>query len=76
MLQLRKTDAEGSPTHIKATVSDIKKVNLPERTEENIKKFFGNEELNDLDGLKNKVTDAIKQQKKEALLMQSVEKYL
>lgn len=76
MLQLRKTDTEGTPTHIKATISDIRKVSLPEWTEENIKKFFGNEELKTLDELKNKVTEAIKSQKKEALLMQWVEKYL
>lgn len=76
LLQLRNTEGEGTPTHVKATVSDIRKVSLPEWTEENIKKFFGNEELKTLDELKNKVTEAIKSQKKEALLMQSVEKYL
>jgi len=76
MLQLRKTDAEWTPTHIQATVSDIRTVSLPEWTEENIKKFFGNEELKTLDELTAKVTDAITSQKKEALLMQAVEKYL
>ena len=76
MLHIRNKDASGTPTHIKITVSDIRSVNLPERTEENIKKFFGNEELKTLDELKTKVTDAIKAQKKEALLMQAVEKYL
>jgi len=57
-------------------VSDIRTVSLPEWTEENIKKFFGNEELKTLDELTAKVTDAITSQKKEALLMQAVEKYL
>lgn len=76
MLHIRNKDASSTPTHIKLTISDIKSVNLPEWTEANIQKFFGNEELKNLDELKVKITDAIKAQKKEALLMQSVEKYL
>jgi len=76
MLHLRNKEAQGTPTHIKATVSDIKKVTLPERNEATISKIFGNEELKTLDELKAKVTEAISSQKKEALLMQSVETYL
>ena len=76
MLHLRKTDAEGTPTHIKATVSDIKKVTLPEWDEATISKIFGNEELKTLDELKVKVTEAISGQKKESLLMKSVESYI
>ena len=75
MLHLR-AEANTTPTHIKATVSDIKKVTLPEWNEATIKKVFGNEELKTLDELKAKVSDAIWSQKKEALLMQWVEKYL
>ncbi len=76
MLHLKSTEVEWTPTHIKATVSDIKKVKLPEWNEENIQKLFWNEELKTLDELKVKVGEAIWWQKKEALLMQGIETYL
>lgn len=76
MLHIRNPDEKKLPTHIQATIEDVKKVTLPEWNEENIKKFFGNEELSTLDQLKDKVSEAIWNQKKEALLMTEVEKYL
>ena len=76
MLHMKNTEAEGEPTHIHASVSDIRKVQLPERNEETIKKLFGNQELKSLDELKAKVAEAIEWQKKEALLMQGIEAYL
>ena len=77
MFHNRNKEKEGVvPAKIVATVNDIKTVVLPEFTPENIKKFFGNEEISTEEELKKKVAELMKQQKHENLLMQAVDKFL
>lgn len=57
-------------------IVDVRKVALPELTEENIQRFFGNEDVKTLDQLKEKVTELIAKQKNEVQLMQAIDKML
>lgn len=76
MFHNRNKDVDTPATVMVSTVSDIKTVSLPEFTPENIQKFFGNQNLTTLEQLKEKITEAIKAQKRETLLMNAVETYL
>ena len=67
---------EAPVQEIKGTISDIKYMELPELTPENIQKFFGNEKITSLDELKKELTTLIEKQKYETMLMQTVDAYL
>lgn len=58
------------------TIMDVRTIELPEFTPENIKKFFGNDDVTSEDGLTAKISDLIKQQKEENLLMKSIDDML
>jgi FKBP-type peptidyl-prolyl cis-trans isomerase (trigger factor) len=49
---------------------------LPDFTPDNIKKFFGNDEVKTEEVLKTRIATLIEQQKKEGMLMQAVDKSL
>jgi len=55
------------------TVGDVRTVTYPDFTAENIKKFFGNDEVKTKEELVEKVSWLIAAQKEEALLMQAVD---
>lgn len=61
---------------IEATIGDIKEVTLPDFTPENIKKFFGNDDVTSEEQLRSKVSVLISTQKEESLLMQSIDNFL
>jgi trigger factor len=61
---------------IEATVGDIKDMELPEFTPENIKKFFGSDDVTNEAELKAKVKTLIENQKEESTLMQTIDTYL
>lgn len=63
-------------TSIQATVWDIKDMELPEFTGENLKKFFGNEDVKTEAELKEKIRSLVAAQKEESLLMQAIDAYL
>lgn len=65
-----------SPKEIHATIWDIKDMELPEFTSENLKKFFGSEDVKTEDELKDKIKTLIAAQKEESLLMQAIDTYL
>lgn len=58
---------------VEYTIGDVRTVTYPDFTPENIKKFFGNEEVKTKEELIEKVSGLIETQKEEALLMQAVD---
>lgn len=58
------------------TIGDVRSVTLPEFTPENIKKFFGNDDVKSKEELEVKVRELIENQKEESLLMQAVDALL
>lgn len=74
MLHNRSKDTKATTTVY--TITDVRSVTLPDFTEENIKKFFGNDEVKTKEQLMEKITDLIRKQKEESLLMQSVDTML
>lgn len=61
---------------VEFTINDIRTVELPEFTPENIKKFFGNDDVETEEQLRIKIAELIKQQKEETLLMKAVDDML
>ena len=61
---------------IVATIGDLRTMILPEFTSENIKKFFGNDDVTTEAGLREKIAVLIKQQKEETTLMQKIDGFL
>lgn len=59
-----------------ATVGDIKDMELPAFTPENIKKFFWSDDIKDEEALKAKIRELIGNQKEESVLMQTIDSYL
>ncbi len=59
-----------------ATVGDIKDMELPAFTPENIKKFFWSDDIKDEAALKVKIRELIGNQKEESVLMQTIDSYL
>jgi FKBP-type peptidyl-prolyl cis-trans isomerase (trigger factor) len=74
MLANRNNDTQASKTEF--TIGDIRTVTLPDFTAENIKKFFGNDEVKTKEELEVKVRELIENQKEESLLMQAVDQLL
>ncbi len=61
---------------IVATIGDLRTMILPEFTSENIKKFFGNDDVTTEAGLREKIAVLIRQQKEETTLMQKIDGFL
>jgi FKBP-type peptidyl-prolyl cis-trans isomerase (trigger factor) len=57
-------------------VGDIKDMELPEFTPENIKKFFWSDDVKDEKDLREKIKTLIAAQKEESVLMQAIDTYL
>ena len=80
MLHARATKEDSEdlvePKSTEYTVTDIKTMTLPDFTPENIKKFFGNDEVKTEEELRTRIATLIEQQKKEGMLMQAVDKTL
>ena len=75
MLHNRNKDGEKAAILV-CTISDVREVVLPDFTPENIKKFFGNDDVTTQEQLEEKITELISKQKREMLLMQSVDTML
>ena len=75
MLHSRNKDGAKATT-INISITDVRDVVLPDFTPENIKKFFGNDDVTTEAGLKEKISELIAKQKKEMLLMQSIDRML
>lgn len=67
---------EKEASHIICTISDTRKVILPEFTPENIKKFFGSDEVTTEEELKVKIAELIAKQKKKTQLMKTIDNFL
>lgn len=76
MLQAREEDNQEKVVSIVSKIEDIRKVNLPERNEETIKKIFWNEEVKTVEDLEKKISEVISTQKREWLLTTWIEDYL
>lgn len=63
-------------SRITGTINDVRNMILPELTEENIVKYFGNENLRTREALEEELTRLIKNQKEEMQLMQGVDELL
>jgi hypothetical protein len=74
MLANRNTEKTAAKTSF--TVGDVRTVTLPDFTPENIKKFFGNDDVKSKEELEVKVRELIENQKEESLLMQAVDALL
>lgn len=74
MLTNRNTDATAAKTEF--TIGDVRSVTLPDFSPENIKKFFGNDEVKSKEQLEVKVRELIENQKEESVLMQAVDTLL
>lgn len=74
MLHCRNKDLQ--PEKLDCEIVDIRTVTLPELTPENIKKFFGSEEVTTETELRGKIKLLIEQQKHETQLMQTIDKFL
>lgn len=61
---------------IEATIWDTKDMVLPEFTPENIKKFFGNDDVKTEEELREKIKGLMASQKEETMLMQAIDSYL
>ncbi len=68
--------ADVKAKEIEATVGDIKDMELPEFTAENIKKFFWSDDVKDEKDLREKIKTLIAAQKEESVLMQAIDTYL
>lgn len=64
---------EGKPTNLVCTINDVREISLPDFSPENIKKFFGNEEVKSEAELREKITWLIEKQKNETGLMQAID---
>lgn len=73
-MHTQKADVDAK--EIEATIWDIKDMELPEFTAENIKKFFWNDEITNEADLRVKIKALIEAQKEESVLMQSIDTYL
>ena len=73
---LANRNAEKTATQTSFTIGDVRSVTLPDFTPENIKKFFGNDEVKSKEELEVKVRELIESQKEESLLMQAVDTLL
>jgi trigger factor len=73
-MHTKKTDMQAK--ELVATVGDIKDMELPEFTPENIKKFFWNDDIKTEQELREKISSLIATQKEESLLMQTIDTYL
>ncbi len=76
MLQSREEDNQENSVSIVSKIEDIRKVHLPERNEESIKKIFWNDEVKTVEELRTKISEVISTQKRESLLTTWVESYL
>ncbi len=74
MLHCRNKDV--APVKLDCEITDIRSVTLPELTPENIKKFFGSDDVKSEAELTEKIKELIQQQKNEAQLMQTIDKFL
>lgn len=74
MLANRNSEKTAAKTEF--TVWDVRTVTLPDFTPENIKKFFGNDDVKSKEELEVKVRELIENQKEESLLMQAVDSVL
>jgi len=72
MLHNRNKDGKKA-TKVVCTISDVREVVLPDFSAENIKKFFGNDDVTTEEQLREKITELIAKQKREMLLMQAVD---
>lgn len=75
MLHNRNKDGKEAATVV-CTISDVREVVLPAFTAENIKKFFGNDDVTTEEQLRVKITELISKQKREMLLMKAVDELL
>ncbi|UFX83458.1 trigger factor [Candidatus Absconditicoccus praedator] len=66
---------EGNPTNIKFEMIEIKKVQLPEMTDEKIQELFNNEVKN-LDELRERITEIVQKQKFENGLVNQIENFI
>lgn len=76
MFHVKDAEQSKNAVSIKATIWEIKTMELLEMSDENIVKMFGNEEVDTVEKFMASITENIKQSKKEQLLVQSVETYL
>jgi len=67
---------EGKAANLVCKITDVREVELPDFSPENIKKFFGNEDVKTEAELREKIAALIKKQKYEASLMQTIDKFL
>jgi FKBP-type peptidyl-prolyl cis-trans isomerase (trigger factor) len=72
MLHNRNKDGKKA-AKVVCTISDVREVVLPDFSAENIKKFFGNDDVTTEEQLRVKITELISKQKREMLLMQAVD---
>lgn len=75
-LVLQSLKKELNPSKVEFEILEIKQVMLPDMNEENIKKLFNNENVENLEQLKERIAELIVSQKRESLIMQWIDELL
>ncbi|MEF2176169.1 MAG: trigger factor [Candidatus Absconditabacteria bacterium] len=75
-LVLQSLKKELNPSKVEFEILEIKQVMLPDMNEENIKKLFNNENVENLEQLKERIAELIVSQKRESLIMQGIDELL